>query len=198
MEMMEATEVMESANGTIGSGSASQNESYYRESLKEYSTAENVQRYVSTSAGYGIAYLLQHVYGALYEEQIDKLVTQMGGKEGLRILEYGCGGGMNLIWIVKRLSDRRINLDFACGTDFSSKMVEAAKKEAAFGLPNTASSNVSFHTVANGNLSRDLPKILGRPLADLQESFHLIVGVNTFRYCFRLGTQTESANEIFS
>ena len=159
--------------------------------LEEYSANEAVQKYVSDSAGSGIAYLLQHVYGRIYEQQIDKLVTQSGGKAGFRILEYGCGGGMNLIWIVRHLLDRQLKLDFACGTDFSAKMVEAAKKEASSSLPRTASDKVFFRAVANENLNRDLPNELGRSLADLQSSFDLIVGVNTFRYCFRLASQAE-------
>jgi hypothetical protein len=60
------------------------------------------------------------------------------------------------------------------------------------------SDKVSFHVVANGNLDLDLPRELGRSLVDLQNSFHLIVGVNTFRYCFRLGSQAKSAGDIFS
>ncbi|MBV8140894.1 MAG: class I SAM-dependent methyltransferase [Verrucomicrobia bacterium] len=166
--------------------------------LEEYSANEAVQKYVSDSAGSGIAHLLQHVYGRLYEEQIDKIVAQSGKNVAFRVLEYGCGGGMNLIWIVKRLLDRQLKLDFACGTDFSAKMVEAAKKEASSCLPRNVSDKVSFHTVANENLDRDLPKELGRSLADLQNSFHLIVGVNTFRYCFRLASQAKSAGDIFS
>ncbi|MBV9298655.1 MAG: class I SAM-dependent methyltransferase [Verrucomicrobia bacterium] len=166
--------------------------------LQEYTADEAVQKYVSETAGSGIAYLLQHVYGRVYEEQIDKLIARSGDQIAFRILEYGCGGGMNLIWIAKRLLDRRLKLDFACGTDFSQKMVEAAKKEASSFLPNTMSDKVSFHTVANENLSRDLPRELGQALAELQNSFHLILGVNTFRYCFRLGKQAESAGDIFS
>jgi SAM-dependent methyltransferase len=166
--------------------------------LEEYSADENVQKYISDSAGSGIAFLLQHVYGPLYEEQIDKLITQSGDKAGFRILEYGCGGGMNLIWIAKRLLDRQIKLDFACGTDFSAKMVEAAKAEASSFLPSTVRDKVSFHAVANENLDRDLPKELGFSLAGLQNSFDLVVGVNTFRYCFRLGSQVKSAGDIFS
>ncbi len=165
--------------------------------LEEYSTDKAVQRYLSDTAGSGIAYLLQHVYGRVYGEQIDKLVARSGDTPSFRVLEYGCGGGMNLIWIVKYLIDRRLKLDLACGTDFSPKMIEAAKKEASSCLPSTGSSKVSFHAVANENLNRDLPKALGQSLADLQNSFHLIVGVNTFRFCFRLGKQAESANDIF-
>jgi len=166
--------------------------------LEEYSADEAVRKYVSESAGSGIAYLLQHVYGPLYEEQIDGLLAQSAPKGGLRILEYGCGGGMNLIWIVRRLLDRHIELDFACGTDFSPKMVEAAKKEAYSSLPGTTRTKVSFHAVANENLDRDLPKELGLSFAALQNSFDFIVGVNTFRYCFRLGSQAKSAGDIFS
>jgi SAM-dependent methyltransferase len=166
--------------------------------LEEYSADAAVQKYVSESAGSGIAYLLQHVYGPLYEDQIDKLVKQKGDKAAFRVLEYGCGGGMNLIWIVRHLLDRHIKVDLAAGTDFSAKMVEAAQKEASSSLPSTATDRVSFHTVPNENLDSDLPRALGVSTSALQNSFDLIVGVNTFRYCFRLGCEAKSAGDIFS
>jgi SAM-dependent methyltransferase len=166
--------------------------------LEEYSADKAVRRYVSDTAGLGIAYLLEHVYGRIYEEQIDKLVAQNGDKIAFRILEYGCGGGMNLIWIVRRLLNRGLTLDFACGTDFCPKMIDAARKEASSFIPSTENAKVSFQVVANENLSSGLSKQLGRSLEDLQNSFHLIVGVNTFRYCVRLDKQAESARDIFS
>src|SRR5215469_10221847 len=161
--------------------------------LQEYSADEAVQKYVSNSAGSGIAYLLQHVYGPLYDDQISKLIRQNPKQTEFRLLEYGCGGGMNLIWVVNRLLARNLKVDLAVGTDFSAKMVEAAKQEAALGLTSTASHLVSFHTVANENLDTDLPRELGLSPAELQNSFDLIFGVNTFRYCFRLGAQNKSA-----
>jgi SAM-dependent methyltransferase len=166
--------------------------------LEEYSADEAVQKYVSDTAGSGIAYLLEHVYGRIYKDQINKLVAESGDKRAFRILEYGCGGGMNLIWIVRHLFDRRLELNLACGTDFSQKMIEAATKEGSSALPSSERSKVSFYPVANENLSRDLPKEMNQSLADLKGSFDLIVGVNTFRYCFRLGKQTDCANDIFS
>jgi SAM-dependent methyltransferase len=166
--------------------------------LEQYSSVETVQKYVSHSAGSGIAYLLEHVYGPLYDDQIDKLVKQKSDKAVFRVLEYGCGGGMNLIWIVRHLLDRNIKVDLAVGTDFSAKMVAAARKEASLFLPSTASDTVSFHTVANENLDRDLPKELGLSFSELQNSFDLIIGVNTFRYCFRIGSEAKSAGDIFS
>jgi 2-polyprenyl-3-methyl-5-hydroxy-6-metoxy-1,4-benzoquinol methylase len=166
--------------------------------LQEYGADEAVQKYVSGSAGSGIAYLLQHVYGPVYDDQINKLIRQNPNQVDFRLLEYGCGGGMNLIWIVNRLLARNLKVDLAVGTDFSAKMVEAAKQEAAFCLPSTASHLVSFHTVANENLDIDLPKELELSLSELQNSFDLIFGVNTFRYCFRLGAQSKSAADIFA
>src|SRR5215831_8116537 len=105
--------------------------------LEEYNNGKAVRRYVSDTAGSGIAYLLQDIYGRIYDEQINKLVTQNAEKVAFRILEYGCGGGMNLIWIVRRLLDRGLKLDFACGTDFSPKMIDAAEREATSTIPST-------------------------------------------------------------
>lgn len=166
--------------------------------LQEYSADEAVQKYVSDSAGSGIAYLLQKVYGPLYEDQIDELLKNNRRKTAFRVLEYGCGGGMNLISIVRRLLDRQIKVDLAVGTDFSTKMVAAAKKEAASSLPSSARDTISFCTVANENLDSDLPRELGISLSELKNSFDLIVGVNTFRYCFRLRSEAKSAGDIFS
>jgi SAM-dependent methyltransferase len=166
--------------------------------LEEYSADEAVQKYVSDSAGSGIAYLLQNVYGPLYEDQINKLTRNSSSKRGFRVLEYGCGGGMNLVWIVRRLLERQVKVDLAVGTDFSAKMVAAAKKESDSSLPSSARETISFCTVANENLDTDLPKGLGLSLSELKNSFDLIVGVNTFRYCFRLKSEAKSAGDIFS
>jgi hypothetical protein len=99
--------------------------------FEEYSAEEAVQKYVSDTAGSGIGYLLEEVYGRIYDEQINKLIAQSGENAAFRILEYGCGGGMNLMCIIRHLLTRGLKLDFACGTDFSPKMIEAAKKEAS-------------------------------------------------------------------
>jgi SAM-dependent methyltransferase len=166
--------------------------------LEEYSSSNAVQRYVPKTAGSGIAYVLQNIYGPLYAKIANDLVGQKIGQTGFRVLEYGCGGGMNLLWIVRHILDRKLPIDLACGTDFAPQMIEAAKKECTAQLAASNHAHIAFHAVANENLVRDLPAALGRPAAEILGSFHLIVGVNTFRYCFRLRKQAESARGIFS
>jgi SAM-dependent methyltransferase len=166
--------------------------------LKEYESGETVRKYLAETAGHGIAYVLESIYGPLYRGILDDLTGQGLAKSGFRVIEYGCGGGMNLLWIVRQILDRKLPLDLACGTDFASPMVEAATKECAATLGGRDGGKVTFHTIANENLAAELPGALGRSPAEILGSFHFIVGVNTFRYCFRLGKQAESARGIFS
>jgi len=166
--------------------------------LDEYESHEAVPKYVSKTAGSGIAYVLENIYGPIYANLLDKSSIQASKDGGFRILEYGCGGGMNLLWIVQHLLTEGQPLTLACGTDFSSKMVEAGKEEAARTVKTKNGDKVSFHVVANESLARELPDALGHAPNEILGSFHFIVGVNTFRYCFRLGKEVESARGIYS
>jgi SAM-dependent methyltransferase len=166
--------------------------------LEEYESNEAVPKYVSQTAGAGIAYVLENVYGPIYADLLAKLSTQASEDGGFRILEYGCGGGMNLLWIIQHLLKAGQPVSMACGTDFSSKMVDAGKEEAARMFKATDGDKVSFHVVANENLENGLPDALGHSPKEILNFFHFIVGVNTFRYCFRLGKEVESASGIYS
>jgi SAM-dependent methyltransferase len=138
------------------------------------------------------------VYGPIYANLLDKMSAQAAEDGGFRVLEYGCGGGMNLLWIVRHLLQRGKPLHVACGTDFSTKMVEAGKQEAREALHSKDLDKICFYQVANEDLERKLPEALGRTPEQMLGSFHFIVGVNTFRYCFRLRKETESARGIHS
>jgi SAM-dependent methyltransferase len=166
--------------------------------LEEYESQQAVPKYVSGTAGAGIAYVLQNVYGPIYADLLDKMSAQAAQDGGFRILEYGCGGGMNLLWIVRHVLQKGQPLALACGTDFSSKMVAACEQEVREALHPRDFDKVCFRQIANENLVRELPKALKRENQELLGSFHLIIGVNTFRYCFRLGNETESARGIYS
>jgi SAM-dependent methyltransferase len=166
--------------------------------MEEYESQQAVPKYVSGTAGAGIAYVLENVYGPIYADLLDKMSAQAAQDGGFRVLEYGCGGGMNLLWVIRHLLQKAQPLDLACGTDFSSKMVEASKQEAREALHSRDLDKVCFHQVANENLVRELPKTLRRAPEELLGLFHLILGVNTFRYCFRLGNEAESARGIYS
>jgi SAM-dependent methyltransferase len=165
--------------------------------LEEYTASENVRKYVTETAGHGIAYVLPKVYGPVYTPLLRELARQKSGG-GLRVLEYGCGGGMNLLWIARYLLQHQIPLEVAVGTDFSPQMTEAAAKEAATQLAPKDRRLAVFHTIANENLARDLPAAMGLQGTKGNGFFDFAVGVNTYRYCFRLKKDLESAQGLFS
>jgi hypothetical protein len=65
--------------------------------LEEYESQTAVPKYVARTAGARIAYLLENVYGPSYADLLGKFSAQAAKEGGFRILEYGCGGGMNLL-----------------------------------------------------------------------------------------------------
>src|ERR1700704_306653 len=68
--------------------------------LEEYNTEESIRKYTRKTAGYGISYLLDHDYGRIYLESIKKYIPKERLKRGIRLWEFGCGGGMNLLHLV--------------------------------------------------------------------------------------------------
>ena len=73
------------------------------EYFKEYTSPEAISKYTRATAGYGISYLLDHDYKEVYLRALD-LLSDQAKKRGLRILEFGCGGGMNLLHLMSVLS----------------------------------------------------------------------------------------------
>lgn len=166
--------------------------------LIEYSTEESVKKYVKKTAGAGIDYLLEHVYGPIYLENIQNLLKAGVVTNGLRLLEFGCGGGMNLIYLVKWLANHNIPVDAAYGNDFSEKMINAATIEAESQLDQRLLEKVSFFKASNENLLDDLSEAIGTQKANIVNSFHFILGVNTFRYCHRSNKEEKCAKDIFN
>lgn len=165
--------------------------------LQEYSSSESVRQYVRDTAGSGIAHLMENVYGPIYRKWIGRPWEKGLCKGGIRILEYGCGGGMNLLHIVNTLAELGIPLEAAYGTDFSAEMIKAANSEAASYLETQSRPKVRFVVAANENLINGLATGLCLPASGLLDSFHLILGVNTFRYCHRLKKADECAKSIY-
>ena len=96
--------------------------------LQEYSADDAVARYTSRAAGHGISYLLNNDYAEVYLSAIrDFLKTPP--KEPLRLLEFGCGGGMNLITLLTLLEREGKRVELAIGADFSEKLILAAIDE---------------------------------------------------------------------
>jgi SAM-dependent methyltransferase len=97
--------------------------------FREYTSHEAIVKYTRATAGFGISYLLDHDYKAVYLEALGRLSEETRHR-GIRMLEFGCGGGMNLIHLMAVLNQEGIKVEKATGTDFSPVLIEAAKREA--------------------------------------------------------------------
>jgi len=162
----------------------------------EYTSQEAILKYTRATAGYGISYLLNHDYKAVYFDALAALPP--GTKEsGLRLLEFGCGGGMNLIHLVSLLDRGGAGVDAAVGTDFSPVLVDAARREAGHYLSEDKNKKLSFHVARNETLVSDLVSSMNGHRSALTNSFHFILGINTFRYCHRAQKQLDCARDIF-
>jgi SAM-dependent methyltransferase len=164
--------------------------------FREYTSQEAILKYTTATAGFGISYLLDHDYKTVYLEAIKRLPQQVG-QDGIRMLEFGCGGGMNLLHLVSVLSHDGFNVASAIGTDFSPVLIQAANKEAQGYLTQWELSRVQFCVAKNETLIEDMSARLGQELSKLENSFHFIIGVNTIRYCHRAGKQFDCARDIF-
>lgn len=154
--------------------------------LEEYNSEESIRKYSRQTAGAGISYLLDHEYGRIYLESIERYVPKSRLKTGIRLWEFGCGAGMNLLHLISVLEARGIKLDFACGTDFSETLIGAARSETnTYFAPNQLN-RVRFAVARNEDLIEEGARGLGLRKDGLLGSFDLVFGVNTIRYCHRL------------
>jgi len=154
--------------------------------LEEYSTEESIRKYTGKTAGHGISYLLDHDYGKIYLESIQRYVPKPRLKTGIRLWEFGCGGGMNLVHLVSALGRQGIPVDLACGTDFSGTLIAAAGSEAKKYIAPGQIKKVRFTVASNEGLVEEGAKGLGLAKDALLGSFDLVFGVNTIRYNHRL------------
>jgi SAM-dependent methyltransferase len=164
--------------------------------FREYTSKDAILKYTRASAGFGINYLLDHDYKAVYLDAINHLPEQVK-QNGIRMLEFGCGGGMNLLHLISLFSRGGSKIDNAIGTDFSPLLIEAANREAESYLIPQQRSLVQFCVAKNESLLEDLSAGLRKERSDLEGSFHFIIGVNTIRYCHRLARQFDCARDIF-
>jgi SAM-dependent methyltransferase len=172
------------------------NAEIYDKFLEEYGSEDAVRKYTTGTAGVGISYLLRNDYARVYLDAVDSYL-RTSPQRPLRLLEFGCGGGMNIITLVSLLEQKGIPVECAYGTDFSARLVESAVQEAKAALAPALAKKLSFHVARNEQLSEDLAAASGRPLKELVGFFDLIVGVNTFRYCHRLEKARECAADIY-
>jgi SAM-dependent methyltransferase len=164
--------------------------------FREYTSQDAILKYTKATAGFGISYLLDHDYKRVYLEAINRLPQQVR-QNGIRMLEFGCGGGMNLLHLIKVLSRKGIHVKGAIGTDFSPVLIQAATQEAQSYLSPQERSRVQFCVAKNETLLEELSAGLGQGVSELENSFQFIVGVNTIRYCHRAGKQLDCARDIF-
>jgi len=161
----------------------------------EYTSQDAILKYTRATAGFGISYLLDHDYKQVYLEALGLLPAEVL-QQGVRILEFGCGGGMNLLHLVSVLRREGIKVSRAIGTDFSPVLIESAKRETKSYLSEEDQRTVDFYVAKNETLLSDLSVATGQVRSELESSFHLILGVNTIRYCHRANRELDCAQDI--
>jgi len=166
-----------------------------QEFFKEYTSHEAISKYTRATAGYGISYLLDHDYKAVYLRALETLPAGVK-QHGIQMLEFGCGGGMNLVHLVSVLQQEGIKVQRAVGTDFSPVLIEAAKRESKNYLRSEDQGKMEFHIAKNESLVADLAAAKGIDPVKLAGSFDFILGVNTLRYCHHGGQEMSAARDI--
>jgi len=169
-----------------------------KEFLEEYSSDYSLRKYSKETAGNGISYLLDHDYGDIYFNVIQNQIPKARLQQGIRLWEFGCGAGMNLLFLVSELDRRGIPVELAVGTDFSEALISAAKEQARTYLTPAQNQKVQFCVASHENLLEQVTKGLGMKREALLGSFDVMVGVNTIRYCHRLKKENEVAAAIKS
>jgi len=164
--------------------------------FRQYTSEDEILKYTKATAGFGISYLLDHDYKAVYLEALAHL-PQQTRERGIRILEFGCGGGMNLLHLISMLNSKGIHVACAVGTDFSPVMIETARREAKNSLREEDLQTVEFCVAKNECLISDLSASTGMEKSKLEKSFHFILGVNTTRYCHAAKREMDNARDIF-
>jgi SAM-dependent methyltransferase len=166
--------------------------------LAHYTQPGVITRYLPSSAAPGIHYVVKHVYGAIYHITIGTIAACRPQHHEFRILEYGCGGGMNLLQLIQLFRAQGARLASAIGTDFSWSMIKAARNEAEQHLSAEMKQVVQYFLARNETIAQDLGIGLGRHSRELHNTFDLILGVNTFRYTYRLKQDGACARDLFA
>jgi SAM-dependent methyltransferase len=185
-----------SGPGRSTEGEGQQMEKFFR----QYTSHGEILKYTKATAGFGINYLLEHDYKTVYLNALNFL-PQQTREGGIRILEFGCGGGMNLLHLISVLNSEGIRVANALGTDFSPAMIETARREAKNYLREQdlqSLQNLEFHVAKNESLISDLSGSRATEESTLKNSFHFILGVNTIRYCHDAKRQRDCVRNIFN
>ncbi len=188
---------LEGRRGRSGPGGSTEAEDQQVEMFfRQYTSQEAVAKFTKATAGFGISYLLDNDYQSVYLRALD-LLPQQTRERGIRMLEFGCGAGMNLIHMISLLRREGISLDSAIGTDFSPVLIEAAVQEARNYLRLEDWSKLQFSVAKNETLIENLSSALGKERTELENSFHFSLGVNTLRYCYAVNRELDCARNIF-
>ena len=127
--------------------------------FREYTSRDAILKYTKATAGFGISYLLDHDYKAVYLDALRHL-SAPAGPHGIRMLEFGCGGGMNLLHLMSVLGRHGFKIESAIGTDFSPVLIEAANKETESYLAPRERDRVRFCVAKNETLLEELSAAL--------------------------------------
>ena len=165
--------------------------------LAEYTSRNAIFTYSRATAGLGISYLLDHDYRDVYLQALGLLPAGVV-EQGIRVLEFGCGAGMNLLHLLWVLRREGINVASALGTDFSPVLIETARAEAKSYVDQQQREKIQFCVARNETLIGNISASAGSARTTLADSFHFVLGVNTIRYCHAIGKQLENARDIFS
>lgn len=161
----------------------------------EYTSHDAILKYTRATAGFGVSYLLDHDYKDVYCQALESLPSEVK-QRGIRILEFGCGAGMNLVHLTSMLRQQGVKVDKAIGTDFSPVLIDAAKREAKNYLREEDQHKIEFHVAKNESLVQDIAKATGTEPSKLAGSFEFMLGVNTMRYCHRGQRELDCARDI--
>src|SRR5437588_2950384 len=96
--------------------------------FNEYTSQDAIRKYTRATAGFGISHLLERDYKDVYMDAIELLPAEVE-RQGIRMLEFGCGGGMNLLHLISVFNRAGVRIATAIGMDFSPVLLEAAKRE---------------------------------------------------------------------
>jgi SAM-dependent methyltransferase len=161
----------------------------------EYDAAETVARYRRSTAGEGINYLLPRVYGPIFISAARAAAAETGAKR-LRIVEFGCGAAMALHFLTEALLAEGTDVELAVGADFVPRMVEGASLDVAEYGSETARERMRFAVASNEELAAGLAEAFDTSVDALAGTFHLAIGVNTFRYPIRHGTAAAAVEQL--
>lgn len=162
------------------------------DTLQVYSAEAAIRKYRRATAGEGINYLLPHSYGPIFEKAAAAALTDTGSSR-LRALEFGCGAGMAIHHLAEDLGER---VELAVGADFVPEMIEAANRDLEEFGSDSAKQRLRYVVAPNESLVADIAAALDTQTADLEGSFQLALGVNTFRYAVRHGTSATVVDQL--